>query len=271
MRGFLQRRIRPWAFLGMVACACSVTAPAESIPVHHREGTIHAFLELRSEDGRVLASGDLVQVADGNQIKARTLFRFNDGSIDDETTVFSQLRNFQLISDHHVQKGPFFPHPMDILIDSRKSEVTVRSIGKDGKDEVKTDHFDLPQDLANEMIPLIIENIPSGAPETTVSMLVATPKPRVVKLVTSPRGEEPFAVVGSSRQGIRYEIKIDLGGVAGVVAPLIGKDPPNIQVWIVGGQAPTFIREKGPIYPDGPILTIQLASPAWSDLPQQGD
>jgi hypothetical protein len=59
--------------------------------------------------------------------------------------------------------------------------------------------------------------------------------------------------------------------VAGVVAPLIGKDPPNIQVWIVGGQAPTFIREKGPIYPDGPILTIQLASPAWSDLPQQGD
>ncbi len=49
-------------------------------------------------------------------------------------------------------------------------------------------------------------------------MLVATPKPRVVKLVISPRGEEPFLVVGSSRQGIHYEIKIDLGGVAGVVA-----------------------------------------------------
>jgi len=237
--------------------------------VHHQEGNIHGFLELRSEEGQVLAAGDIVQVARGDQVTTRTSFRFKDGSIDDETTVFSQRRIFQLISDHHVQQGPFFPHPLDVLIDSRKSQVTVRSTGKDGKEELKTDHFDLPLDLANGMVPLIIENLPPDAPETTVSLLVATPRPRVVKLVISARGEEPFSIVGFSRQGIHYEIKIDLGGVAGVVAPLIGKEPPNIHIWIVGGQAPTFIREQGPIYPEGPVLNIELVSPVWPDSAQR--
>jgi hypothetical protein len=268
---FLQRQILVSVSIFMMICALGATAPAEPVPVRHQEGTLHGFLELRAEDGKVLASGDSIQVARGDQITTRTIFHFKDGSIDDDTTVLSQRRNFQLISDHHIQRGPFFPHPMDVSIDSRKRQVTVRSTGKDGKEETETEHFDMPPDLANGMIPLIIENIPPDAPGVTVSMLVATPKPRVVKLEISPHGEEPFSVVGSSRQGIRYEIKIDLGGVAGVVAPLIGKAPPNIQIWIVGGPAPMFIREQGPIYPDGPILTIELASPLWPDSAQQGE
>jgi hypothetical protein len=258
-------------FIAAMICVWVANVLAEPVPVHHQEGTIHGFLELRSEDGQVLASGDSVQVAHGDQITARTVFRFKDGSIDDETTVFSQRRNFQLISDHHVQQGPFFPHPTDVLIDPRNNQVTIRSTGKDGKDQAETDHFDLPPDLANGIVPLVVENIPPDAPEATVSLLVATPKPRVVKLVISPRGEEPFSVVGSTRQGIHYEIKIDLGGVAAVVAPLIGKEPPNIHIWVVGGQAPTFIRERGPIYPDGPIMTIELASPVWPDSADRGE
>lgn len=91
-------------------------------------------------------------------------------------------------------------------------------------------------------------------------MVVATPKPRLVKLAISPRGEEPFSLVGSPRKAMRYEIKIELGGVAGVVAPLIGKQPPKVQNWIAGGQAPTFVREEGPRYEGGPIWSIQLAT-----------
>jgi hypothetical protein len=51
-----------------------------------------------------------------------------------------------------------------------------------------------------------------------------------------------------------------------VVAPLIGKAPPEIPIWISGGQAPAFVREEGPLYQGGPVLTIQLTSPAWPDL-----
>ena len=120
------------------------------------------------------------------------------------------------------------------------------------------------------MVPLVAENIRSGVAETTVPMVVLAPKPRLVKLVISSHGEEPFAVVGSSRKAIHYEIKIEIGGLAGMVAPFVGKAPPNIDLWIIGGQAPTFLREQGPLCQDGPIMTIELASPVWPDAPKAG-
>ncbi len=252
----------------MLVCAWRPGAQADSTPVHHVQGTVHGFLELRAEDGRVVASGDSIQVAHGDRVTTQTLFRFKDGSVDDETTVFSQHSTFRLISDHRIQKGPAFPHPMDVMIDARNGQVTVRSAGKDGKEEVKTDHVDLPPDLANGMVPLVVENMRPDTPGITVSYVVTTPKPRVVKLAFSKLGEEDFSVGGSPQKAIRYEIKIELGGVAGVLAPILGKEPPNIQIWTVGGQAPTFVREHGPIYPDGPMMTIQLASPVWPETPR---
>jgi hypothetical protein len=270
MKNNLKQGIRSLSFIAATICASVATASAEPVIVHHVQGTVHGFLEMRSEDGHVLASGDAVQVVRGDQITSRTTFHFKDGSIDDETTIFSQRRNFKLISDHHVQKGPFFPHPMDMLIDATKSQVTSRTTGKDGKDDVKTEHVDLPLDLANGMVPVILGNIGNSAQPTTVSMVVATPKPRVAKLVISHTGEDPFSIGGSSQKAVHFEIKIQLGGVPGMVAPLIGKAPPNIQVWLVGGEAPTFLREKGPISADSPIMTIALVSPTWSDSAEQG-
>lgn len=259
-----------WPVVAMLLCASWLSVAAEPVPVRHLEGTMHGFLELRSENGDVVASGDLIQFTHGGQVTTETVFHFKDGSVDDETTVFSQRRTFQLINDHHVQKGPAFPHPMDVMIDCRSGQVTVRSEGKDGKEDVKSDHMNLPVDLANGIVPLIVENTPSGSAETAVSMLVMTPKPRIVKLTVASRGEEPFSVVGMSEKAIHYEIKIELGGVTGVVAPLVGKAPPNIQVWVIGGQAPTLIREQGPVYPEGPLMTIELASPAWPGLDKSG-
>ncbi|MDT7812613.1 MAG: hypothetical protein QOJ42_2529, partial [Acidobacteriaceae bacterium] len=85
--------------------------------MRHMEGTVHGFLVLRSTEGRVLAVGDLFQVVHRDRVTSRLLFRFKDGSVDDETAVFSQRANFQLITDHHIQKGPSFPQPMDLSID----------------------------------------------------------------------------------------------------------------------------------------------------------
>jgi hypothetical protein len=234
------------------------------------EGTVHGFLALSTGEGHVLAVGDLVQVVRGDRVTARLTFRFKDGSVDDETTVFSQRGNFRLITNRRIQKGPSFPHPMDLSVDASSGQVTVRSTGKDGKEEVTTEHLDLPPDLANGMVLALAKNIRPDAPETKVSMVVATPKPRIIKLAISPHGEEPFSLVGFSRKATRFEIKIELGGVAGVVAPLIGKQPPNRQVWIIGGQAPAFVREEGPSYEGGPIWTIQLISPVWPDAAHSG-
>lgn len=247
------------------------SAPAHPAPVRFVQGTMHGFLELRAEDGRIVASGDNTQVVHGDRVTTQTLFTFKDGSVDDETTVFSQHRTFQLIAYHHIQKGPSFPHPIDLTIDVHSGQVTVRSTEKDGKEEVNTDHVNLPPDLANGIVPLVLENLRPDTAETTVSMLVATPKPRIVKLILSKQAEESFSVGGFPRKAIHYEIKIELGGLAGVVAPLIGKEPPNIQIWIIAGEAPVFLREQGPLYPDGPMMTIQLTSPVWPDSPKSGD
>lgn len=263
-------RLRCWSLIAVLVCALQSCALAEPVPVRHVEGTEHGFLALRTKEGRVLAVGDLFQVVRGDRVTSRLLFRFKDGSIDDETTVFSQRGYFQLISDRHVQKGPSFPQPMDLSIDVRRGQVTVRSKGKDGKEDVKSEHLDLPSDLVNGLILSIAKNIRPDTPETKASMLVATPKPRLIKLAISPAGEEPFSLVGSSRKAMHYQIKIELGGIAGMVAPIIGKQPPNIQIWIIGGEAPAFVREEGPLYQGGPIWTIQLTSPVWPDLPHSG-
>lgn len=265
MKNVLMQRIRSLPLIPLLLFAWALSTDAESVPVRHLQGTIHGFLVMRSDDGRVVASGDIIQVSHGSQVTSQTLFRFKDGSTDDETTVYSQRHNFELITDHHVQKGPAFPHPMDMFVDARSGQVTVHSTDKDGKDEVKSEHMKLPPDLANGIVPLVVENIkPGGGAAATVSMVVATPRPRIVKLAISSMGEDAFNVEGAPEKAFHYEIKIDLGGVAGIVAPMIGKQPPNIEVWTVGGAAPTFVREQGPLYAEGPVMTIELASPTWS-------
>src|SRR5438552_2876460 len=92
-------------------------------------------------EGETIAAGDLLQVVQGDRLVSNLIFHFKDGSVDDETTVFSQHHDFRLISDHHVQKGPSFPHPMDVSIDASSGQVTVRSY-EDGKEKVETDHLD---------------------------------------------------------------------------------------------------------------------------------
>jgi hypothetical protein len=270
MRSSVAGRFSCWLLATVLVCAFQSETLGEPVPARHLEGTLHGYLALRSKEGQVLAVGDFFQVLRGGRVTSRILFRFKDGSIDDETAVFTQHSNFQLIGDHHIQKGPFFPHPMDLSIDVKSGQVTVRSTGKDGKEEVTTDHMDLPPDLYNSVMIQIAKNLKPDVPETKVSMVVATPKPRLVKLAISPRGEEAFSLAGFERKALAYEIKIELGGVAGVVAPLIGKQPPDLQIWVEGGQAPAIVREEGPVFPGGPIVSIEPASPVWPSESHSG-
>ncbi|MGC1423219.1 MAG: hypothetical protein WA354_00115 [Terracidiphilus sp.] len=248
----------------MLACAVSLIGAAEPVPVHHPEGTVHGFLALTTEQGQVLAGGDLIEVVHGDRVMSHLTFHFKDGSLDDETTVYTQRGVFRLISDHHIQRGPYFPHPLDMTIDVAKGVVVTRSPGKDGKDEVATDHIKMPADLYNGLVTPVIKNVSPDAGETKVSMIVATPKPRVVTLVIMPQAPETFYLAGLPRKSAVYEIKIDLGGIAGVIAPVVGKQPPNIFMSIEGGQMPAFLRETGPLFEGGALLTISLIGPTWS-------
>src|SRR5258705_1319223 len=126
------------------ALSCVLLIPlavqSEPVRVRHVEGLVHGFLVLRTLDGKTLAEGDLTELCDGDVVTNRLVFHFKDGSLHDETAVFSQSHNFRLLKDHLVQKGPAFEQALDSSIDTSKQEVTIRYTDKDGKEQVATEH-----------------------------------------------------------------------------------------------------------------------------------
>ncbi len=223
---------------------------------------MHGFLILKSADGKTVAVGDMIQVAHGRQVRSRMVFRFHDGSLDDDTTVFLQGRELKLISDHHIQKDPSFPKPLDLMINLSRSEATWKQT-KDGKEEIKTEHVDFPDDLANGLVPLVLQNIAPQMAETEVSYVVASPKPRIVRLSIKPEGLERYRLDGSARKAKKYNIHIELGGISGVVAPIIGKQPSDLKIWVADGEVPTVVKTTGELFEGGPIWTIEQTSPTW--------
>jgi hypothetical protein len=91
-----------------------------------------------------------------------------------------------------------------------------------------------------------------------------------VKLAITSQGEEPFSIGGSSRKATHYVVKVEIGGAAGLVAPLLGKQPPDTHVWILGGEAPAFVKSEGPLFFGGPVWRIELTSPVWRRVPGAG-
>jgi hypothetical protein len=186
-----------WLLLVFLLARAVLSQPtpvaAQSVSVRYREGLSRGFLVVRTPDGRQVADGDSSQVAHGERITSRMTFRFKDGSIEDETTVFSQHGTFRLLSDHVLQKGPAFKRPMETSIDAATGQVVVRYTDDDGKEKVVTERLDLPSDLSNGLLLTLLKNVQPSTPRTIVSYLVTTPEPRIIKLLITPQGEEAFS------------------------------------------------------------------------------
>ena len=246
----------------LLASFVAATVGHAQIPVKHRQGTMRGFLLLKSEQGKVIAVGDLIQNAAGGEVHTELVFHFTDGSLDDDVTVFRQRNTFQLVSDHHIQTGPSFPKPLDIAVDVASSQVTSRE-QHDGKVQTKVAHMDLPADLANGMMPAILCNLSPATAETRVTYLTGTPAPRTVTLSIKPAGHDAFHLSTTTRKATRFNIHVELGGLASVIAPVIGKQPADLQMWVLGGDVPTFLRLTGPLYLGGPVWTAEQTSPVW--------
>ncbi len=252
-----------WVLLFCAARAVSDARPPAPVTVRYVEGLVHGFLLLRTTDGNIIAEGDWLQTAHGDQVTTRLVFHFKDGSLQDETTVFSQRKQFRLLSNHLIQKGAAFKTPIDLTVDGVTGNVTVHSTDDKGNANEATERLNLPADLANGMVPILLKNLPSSPGPLSLSMVVATPKPRLIKLAISVAGEEPFAVGSANYKGVHYVVRVELGGVAGVVAPIVGKQPQDSHIWIMGSKAPTFLKSEGPQFEGGPSWRIELASPNW--------
>ena len=241
-----------------LSCLCSLSH-AEPVAVRYVQGSSHGFLALKTLQGVTIATGESTQTVRGDRVTSRLIFRFRDGSIDDDTTVFTQRQFFRLVSDRHIQHGPSFPKPIDFLIDMAAGEVSFRS--EDGT--VTKEHMDLPQDVSNGLPPNLLLNILPSTPETKISYVALGKKARLVHISIKPTGKLPFRVGGWRRLATDFTLHVELGGITGVVAPLVGKAPADYHIWLQSGTPPAFVREEGPLYEGGPIWRIEQVAPAF--------
>jgi hypothetical protein len=233
------------------------------VEVRYTEGLVHGFVVLRAMDGSTLAHGDLTQVPRGERVTSRLVLNFKDGSLYEESVSFSQRDVFKVLDYHLVQKGPAFKVQIDMTIDTSTGLVHVSYTDEDGKAKEESRRFDFPPDLVNGLVPILLKNIRPDAKETTVSLVAATPEPRLVKLVISPEGEAEFLIGEASRKAMQYRMQVEIGGLLGFFAPLVGKEPEVSHAWVLPGDAPAFLRLEGQLFMGGPIWRIELSSPVW--------
>jgi hypothetical protein len=238
---------------------------AAPVPVRFVEGSLHGFLALSTTAGVLIASGDLLQIVRDGEIRSRLVFHFKDGSVHDETAVFTQRNVFTMQRYHLVQRGPVFPEDTEISLERASGKYRVKTRArKDGREKVLDGTLDLPLDVYNGMVPIVVKNLSSGAGET-VHMLAFTPAPKLIRLELVPAGDHKIQVGGSEKSATRYVLKPILGIWLKLFALLLGRTPPDNHVWIVTADVPAFVKFEGPLYMTGPAWRIELASPRWQE------
>jgi hypothetical protein len=236
---------------------------ATPVPVRFVEGVLHGFLVLRTVDGVLIASGDLLQVGRGGEIESRTVFHFKDGSVSDETAVFTEQHVFLMQSYHLVQRGPAFTEDTEISLERASGKYRVKTKGhKDGREKVLEGTLDLPQDLYNGMVLTVAKNLRKGASEI-VHIVAFTPTPRLIQLKLVPEGEQKVLIGEITKTATHYVFRPMPGIWLKGFATLLGRELPDCQTCIVTSEVPAFVRFEGPRFSTGAVWRIGLASPCW--------
>ena len=254
------------ATLGLLVIGAVLsTVVAAPIPVRFAEGVTHGFLLLRSLDGALVATGDLLQIARSGEVEKRMVFRFKDGSLLEESTVFTERGVYAMQSYRLLQRGPVFTEDIEISLERATGKYRVKTRAhEDGREETLEGTLELPPDVYNGMILTVVKDLPKGARET-VHYVAFTPEPRLIQLEMVPAGEQEVLVGELAKTAVHYVLKPKLGIWLKLFATILGRVPPDEHVWIIPDEVPAFVRFQGPLYPTGPVWRIELTSPRWTD------
>jgi hypothetical protein len=249
---------RSFFVAAFVVITLGTAALAEPISVRHIQRPMHRFMVARSEAGKVIASGEFLQVVQGDEVTMRLTYHFVDGSIDDETTTYRQQGTFRLVRNHHIQKGPFFVKPVDFAVEVATGTATTRTTDKNGKIHVESEHMDLPDDLANGFVGTLLLNVPHNTAPFRVGILAPVRGGRLIRILVSPEDEQPFQTTGQTLKATVFRIHPELGGIVGMIAPLIGLQPKDVMVWVLEGEEPAVVRIVGQLGGYGPVVSSDL-------------
>ena len=251
----------------LIAALCAMTlciaAAAEPISVRHIQRPMHRFMVARSGDGKTIASGEFSQVVQGDEVTMRLTYKFLDGSLDDETTTYRQQDTFRLVRNHHIERGPFFVKPVDFTVEAATGIVTSRTADKNGNIHIETHHIHLPDDLANGFIGTLLLNVQQNTTPFRVGMLAPVGSGRLIRLLISREGEQPFRTTGPTLKATVFRIHPELGGIVGVIASLIGLQPKDVMVWILEDEEPAVVRIVGQLGGYGPVVSSDLVGTSF--------
>jgi len=247
----------------LLATVLCLSAVAEQIPVRHVQRPMHRFMVARSEAGKIIANGEFWQTVQGDEVTMRLTYRFVDGSIDEETTTYKQQGTFQLVRNHHIEKGPFFTKPIDFEVEASTGTAITRTTDKNGKIHIESEHMQLPNDLANGFVGTLLLNVPQNTAPFRVGMLAPFSGGRLIRLLISPEGEQPFHAAGQTLKATVFRIHPELGGIVGLIAQLIGLQPKDVMVWIQEGEDPAVVRIVGQLGGYGPVVSSELVGTSF--------
>jgi len=228
------------AAVGLLALVAVLLWPcflaAAPVAVRFTEAASHGFLILRSVNGALLATGDLLQVARGGAVESRMVFRFGKCRPPLDEVIASHGKD-PLLGEHHrfVKQGAV---------------------------------FDLPPDVYNGLVLIAAKNLPKGAGET-IHVVAFTPAPRLIRVELIPAGEHNVLIGDLTKSAVHYVLKPRLGSWLKLFATLLGRVPPDSQAWILTDEVPAFVRFEGTLYTAGPVWRIELASPRWPDATER--
>jgi hypothetical protein len=235
-------------------------AHAAPIAVRYAEGLTRGYMLLRDTNGKILANGDLVQVAKGDEIEKRMTFRFKDGSLYDERVTYKDHEVFRLQKYELTQHGPAFDHDLEVSL-TGAGAYTVKKRDHDDKD-AKTDEGkidDLPDDVYNGLLMTIVKDLPKGGAK--VHFVTFSPSARVIELELFPEGEHKIRIGDLTQTATHILIKPKLGFLLKVGAKLTGRDPDDLHAWIAADGVPAFVGFEGAFNTPGPTWRIEVVSP----------
>ncbi len=259
-----RRPLVPGLIVLFAVMLCPWPIAAAPIPVRFAEGSIHGFLILRSQEGKILAQGDLLEVARDGAIQKTTVFRFNDGSVFKETVVFTQQGVYTLQSYRLEQSGPAFTEDVRISLERDTGKYRVESQAhKGGPAKVFEGTLAMPPDVYNGMIPTIVKDLPKGTGET-VHFVVFTPEPKIIRIEIAPAGALKVMVGEIPMTAVNYVLKPKLGPWLRILVTVLGRVPQDGHVWIIEGDVPALVGFEGQIYTTDPVWRVELVSPKRS-------
>ena len=240
--------------------AAGAVAEAARLPVRFAEGSTHGFLVLLDEGGAVLARGELLQTAEGTRVRKTMTFRFADGSLYDERVSFDADEVFALRRYELTQRGPAFDVDAEIAL-SADGRYRVKTRKHDErKVDVHEGRIDLPPDVYNGMIFVVLKSMRPGIAET-IHYVAFTPKPRVIEMRMAPAGPQSVALGDSRRAATHYVLEPRLGTWLKLAAAATGRTPPDLHAWFLTEDVPAFVAFRGPMEMGGPSWRIELESP----------